>query len=183
MEEKTSKKEALRTKGKKWYDKRLILDIVKQVEEGVPREQINKKYGLGKCALNNWMQKYGSENYHLTKRRIYTSLEKSTIVAAIEQSRMTVREARVSYQVCSEKSIRDWLSKSKREKGSFSVPIQDMAKRKKTSGKTDSENAELYKTLQEAQLKIMALNTMIDVAEEQLKIDIRKKSGAKPSSE
>jgi hypothetical protein len=31
-------------------------------------------------------------------------------------------------------------------------------------------------------LKLKALNTLIDVAEEQLKIDIRKKSGARQSS-
>ena len=42
-----------------------------------------------------------------------------------------------------------------------------------------------YKLLQEAleyeQLKNRALNTLIDVAEEQLKISIRKKSGARQS--
>ncbi len=39
----------------------------------------------------------------------------------------------------------------------------------------------LEHALQEAQLKIAALNTLIDVAEEQLKINIRKKPGAKQS--
>ena len=39
----------------------------------------------------------------------------------------------------------------------------------------------LQKALKEAELKITALNTLIDVAEEQLKIDIRKKPGAKQS--
>ena len=39
----------------------------------------------------------------------------------------------------------------------------------------------LQKALEEAELKIKALNTLIDVAEEQLKIDIRKKSGARQS--
>ena len=43
------------------------------------------------------------------------------------------------------------------------------------------EKEALQKALQEAELKIKALNTLIDVAEEQLKIDIRKKSGAKQS--
>jgi hypothetical protein len=45
----------------------------------------------------------------------------------------------------------------------------------------DLKNEALLKALQEAELKIKALNTLIDVAEEQLKIDIRKKSGAKQS--
>jgi hypothetical protein len=43
------------------------------------------------------------------------------------------------------------------------------------------QTAALQKALREAELKIKALNTLIDVAEEQLKIDIRKKSGAKQS--
>ncbi len=39
----------------------------------------------------------------------------------------------------------------------------------------------LEQALQEPQLKIAALNTLIDVAEEQVKINIRKKPGAKRS--
>lgn len=38
---------------------------------------------------------------------------------------------------------------------------------------------ELQKALREAKLKNKLLNAMIDIAEEQLKIDIRKKSGTK----
>ena len=54
-----------------------------------------------------------------------------------------------------------------------------MSKKKKVD--TTSQTAALQKALQEAELKIKALNTLIDVAEEQLKIDIRKKSGARQS--
>lgn len=54
-----------------------------------------------------------------------------------------------------------------------------MAKDK--SSLKDLEKEALEKALQEAELKIKALNTLIDVAEDQLKIDIRKKSGAKQS--
>jgi short-subunit dehydrogenase involved in D-alanine esterification of teichoic acids len=54
-----------------------------------------------------------------------------------------------------------------------------MAQKKPTL--KSSETAALEKALLEAQLKIKALNTLIDVAEDQLKIDIRKKSGAKRS--
>lgn len=45
----------------------------------------------------------------------------------------------------------------------------------------DIEKQALQQALQEAELKIKALNTLIDVAEDQLRIDIRKKSGAKQS--
>ena len=55
-----------------------------------------------------------------------------------------------------------------------------MAKKNKPIGTAQTEA--LQKALEEAELKIKALNTLIDVAEEQLKIDIRKKSGTKQSS-
>src|SRR5258705_12934744 len=98
MEEKTNEKES--SGKKRWYDRRLLVEIVKQVEEGVPRHLINEKYGLGKSTLDIWMKAHGSENYHQNKRKTYSNLEKGKIVAAIEQGRMTVREACIAYQVC-----------------------------------------------------------------------------------
>jgi hypothetical protein len=46
----------------------------------------------------------------------------------------------------------------------------------------DPEREALIKALQEAQMKIRALDTLIDVAEDQFKIAIRKKAGARQSS-
>ena len=48
-------------------------------------------------------------------------------------------------------------------------------------GLPDPEKEALKKALEEAQLKICALNTLIDVAEGQFKISIRKKAGARQS--
>jgi hypothetical protein len=45
----------------------------------------------------------------------------------------------------------------------------------------DPEKEALKKALEAAQLKISALNTLIDVAEDQFKIRIRKKAGARQS--
>ncbi|MCX7547811.1 helix-turn-helix domain-containing protein [Xanthomarina sp. F1114] len=159
------------------YDKRLILKIVKEVEEGLPRKEANRKYGLGASALSTWMKKYGSEHYHQNlKRKSYSKLQKRTIVSAIEQGRMSVKEAQVAYNIKTEKTIRSWLSKFKEEKVDICIETQpQMAKQK------PSNTEALEKALQEAELKIKALNTLIDVAEDQLKIDIRKKSGAKQS--
>jgi len=49
------------------------------------------------------------------------------------------------------------------------------------SGLSDSERAALKKALEDSQVKISALNTLIDVAEDQFKIKIRKKAGARQS--
>jgi len=163
------------------YDKRLILKIVKEVEEGLPRKEANRVYGLGKSSLDSWMKRYGSEHYHQNqKRKSYTKLQKRTVVTAIEQGRMTVREAQVAYNLKTEKTVRDWLLRYKGEKVDICIEtLPEMAKQKVPLQSPGTEALE--KALQEAELKIKALNTMIDMAEEQLKIDIRKKSGAKQS--
>ena len=163
------------------YDKRLILKIVKQVEEGMPRKEANRIYGLGKSTLGDWLKNYGSLKYreHI-KRKAYTNLQKRTIVSALEQGRMSLKEAQVAYQIKHAKTIRDWLRQYKSEGVDICMAIAEpMGKKKKTD--VILQTAALQKALAEAELKIKALNTLIDVAEEQLKISIRKKSGAKQS--
>ncbi|MCX2679387.1 hypothetical protein OOZ15_05475 [Galbibacter sp. EGI 63066] len=99
------------------YDKRLILKTVKEVEEGLPRKEANRIYGLGKSSLASWMQRYGSEHYHQNlKRKSYTNLQKRTIVTGIEQGRMTIKEAQIAYGIKTEKTIRTWLLRFKKEK-------------------------------------------------------------------
>ncbi len=163
------------------YDKRLILKIVKEIEEGLPRKEAIRIYGLGKSSLDGWLKNYGSQNYqeHI-KRKKYTNLQKRTIVSAIEQGRMSIEEAYVTYKIKNQKTIRGWMQYYKSEKVELCIEKQDrMSKKKKDE--VIPQTAALQKALEEAELKIKALNTLIDVAEEQLKIDIRKKSGAKQS--
>lgn len=164
------------------YDKRLILKIVKEVEAGLPRKEANRIYGLGKASLDGWMKNYGSPEYKENMRRkSYSNLQKRTVVTAIEQGRMSIKEAQTAYGVKTEKIIRNWLAQYKKEKVEICIITESvMAKKSKPISTAQAEA--LQKALEEAELKIKALNTLIDVAEEQLKIDIRKKSGAKQSS-
>lgn len=99
------------------YDKRLISKIVKEVENGLPRKEAIRIDDLGKSSLDGWMRTYGSLEYQeQTKRKTYTNLQKSTIVTAIEQGRLTIRDAKIAYNIKSEKSIRDWIKHYKSEK-------------------------------------------------------------------
>ncbi len=171
----------LRSSREDRYYKHLILKIVKEIKEGLPRKEANRLYGLGKSTLDNWMRRYGSPEYQQNiKRRSYSNLQKRTIVTAIEQGRMSIKEAQIAYDIKAEKIIRDWLSQYKSEKVEICNEKQFQMAQKKPTLKS-SDTAALEKALLEAQLKIKALNTLIDVAEDQLKIDIRKKSGAKRS--
>ena len=163
------------------YDKHLIAKIVKEVENGLPRKEANRIYGLGKTTLDSWMRDFGSLEYQQNlKRRNYTNLQKRTIVTAIEQGRLTVKEAKIVYNIKTEKIIRNWIFRHKLEKVEIH-PIDNPPMAKDESPEKDLEKEALQKALKEAELKITALNTLIDVAEEQLKIDIRKKPGAKQS--
>lgn len=163
------------------YDKRFILKIVQEIEAGLPRKNAIRMYELKRPTLDDWMRDYGSVHYQDSiKRKSYPISLKRTIVAAIEQGHMTIAQAQVAYNIRSQKSIRNWLVL---EKSELCIPIQPaMAKNKKSSKSTaTSEVEDLRKALQEAELRIKALNTLIDVAEEQLKTDIRKKPGARQS--
>lgn len=170
-----------RSDGQSRYDKRLILKIVREVEEGLPRKEAMRIYGFGVSTLNIWLKKYGSTNYHEhIKRKTYTKLQKRTIVSAIEQKRMSVKEAQDAYKINSSSTIRSWLDQYKAENVEICIEKHESMSKKKKS-KEVLQTAALQKALEEAELKIKALNTLIDVAEEQLKIDIRKKSGARQS--
>tara|TARA_B100001245_G_C22632556_1_gene311507 strand:- start:17 stop:562 length:546 start_codon:yes stop_codon:yes gene_type:complete len=179
MENKESKNLWISRTGKN-FDKRFVRAIVKLVEEGVPRRELLKKYSLSLSTLDGWMKEYGSEGYHQSKRRSYSKLQKRTIVTAIEQGRMSLEEARVAYQIKSTDLIRDWIRDFKKEKPDLCKVNASVMATEKSDHNTEDLQA-LKKALEEAELKIRALNTMIDMAEEQLKIEIRKKSGAKQS--
>jgi len=162
------------------YDKRLILEVVRLVEEGLPRKEANKRYDLGKSTLDGWMLNYGSNAYQERKKKNHSSLEKRKIIAEVDQGRLTVKEAQKKYKIKSVRTIHTWLYKWRRENINFCPPIEpDMARKKKKSISNNASSPSLQQALEDAQLKIEALNIMIDVAEEQLKIDIRKKSGTK----
>lgn len=61
---------------------------------------------------------------------------------------------------------------------SFTLPVMTEKERQKLEA-AHKRMKELEKQLEEAQMKNIALETLIDVAEEQLKITIRKKRGPK----
>jgi hypothetical protein len=87
---------------------------------------------------------------------------------------MTKDEASLIYKV-EKKTIGAWLRKAAQEDTDLTGPKQqDM-----TLKQTNDPDQDIQRQLMEAKLKIKALETMIDIAEGQFKIAIRKKPGAK----
>ena len=161
------------------FDIRLIKEIVKSIEGGLPRNAAIARHGMSKSALSIWMNKYGSADYHADKRRIFSSSEKRSVLRALE-SGMTTREVQISFGIKNPGIIRAWYRAAYQENAELSCSINSsMAKQPVTS--QNDELKILQEALAQAELKIKALDTMIDIAEEQLKINIRKKSGARQS--
>jgi transposase len=94
----------------------------------------------------------------------------------IETKKMTVKEASESFNI-SIGVIYRWREKYSPE---MVLPLPDMtAEEKQKLELLQKQLKEAEKKLAEASMKNIALNMLIDVAEEKLKINIRKKPGAK----
>ena len=79
-------------------------------------------------------------------------------------------------------SLRGWVQvyRQKMQTGLITLPAMKATDKHDVTA-LKQRNVELAQALQEANLLILALNTMIEVAEKELNVPIRKKSGTKQS--
>jgi len=101
-------------------------------------------------------------------------------VAAYEKGGITLRELERKYGVSSS-TLHRWVKEAEAVGGIIEWERQRVRGELtlKQSQGLPREVRELRKELEEAKLYNELLNTMIDIAEDQMGIDIRKKSGAK----
>jgi len=167
-----------RTSKHQFFDKRLIRHIVDLVEQGVPRRDLIAQYGMSKGTLITWVANGG---VCAEKPKVYSLAQKRSVIRAIDGG-MSIREAQVAFGIRSRRLVSNWIKLFKEENVElYSFNFIEMGK-KTTEQHVSPEIQALKKALEESNLKVRALDTLIDVAEQQLKIDIRKKSGAKQSS-
>jgi transposase-like protein len=152
---------------------------VEEYEKGLfPVREIIQKYGITRQALYNWREQVrkNGDGPMLKKRR--PEELKLRVVKGILTKAFTIQEASDQYNV-SKDAIIKWCSK-------YSYQIADVTEntvpKKRESTSVDQDRIrQLEKALEDANLKIIGLETMINIAEQDLKIDIRKKSGTKQS--
>jgi len=165
------------------YDKAFIEAVVNAVNEGLSPKVACTRYGIAKNTLSGWMKYYGSVAYRQRRKLPVPAAIKRKILRAVEQGSMTVQEATIAYQLKSHTTIYRWKKELKQENAELAASNPALMDKKvpdnKPAGSTAAEVKALQQALQDAELKIAALNMLIDVAEEQLKINIRKKPGAK----
>ena len=161
--------------------KQTIVEIVRSVERGAKRREVTSRYGVSRSTVSGWMREYGSPSY-LARIRPLSVTDRRSLVRSVEEGRMTLLEAKTAYNLISTDVVRRYLREAEREKAELHRIATLMDKNEVRSEAISSEDVKaLKKALEEAELKIKALNTLIDVAEDQFKIPIRKKPGAKQS--
>ena len=102
------------------------------------------------------------------------------LVREIEEQRMTVADAVEQFNFNPQNGtdlIRSWRIRYAAEMV-LSLPGMSEAEKQKLAA-LQKQNKALEKQLEDARMRNIALNMLIDVAEEKLKISIRKKPGAK----
>ena len=116
----------------------------------------------------------------MEEKKQFSKAEKRWLVREIQSGRMTIGEARERLEFCSKNPrelSKNWC-KQFRSDVRLTLPVMTEKERQKVEALT-KRLKELEKQLEDTQMKNIALETMIDVAEDQLKIKIRKKSGPK----
>ena len=101
------------------------------------------------------------------------------LIAELDSGRMSVTEAREKFNLPHrfDKTYKHWQVKYSDE---IHLSLQSMSSKERADNKAlEKRIKELEKQLELAQMKNVALNTMIDIAENDYKLEIRKKSGSK----
>ena len=102
------------------------------------------------------------------------------LVSEIDSGKITIQEARQKFKLpkhFSKVYKRDWQPKYSDQ---IHLSLAAMSSKDRTENKKlEQRIKELEKQLELAQMKNVAINTMIDIAEKDYKLEIRKKSGPK----
>ena len=106
----------------------------------------------------------------------YSPAFKRKVVEEIERGKFTVGEVRRIYDIKGADTINRWLKNLGREHLLNRVIRVEMKDEKDKLKELERQKRELESALAQAHLKILSLETMIDIAEERFDIKIKKKS-------
>lgn len=150
-------------------------DLVKEVEREGSLVLICARHGISASTVQEWMNKYGSLSYHENKSKMRTLSEREKIAREVVSGHLSIEESMLKYQ-SSRHSVSKWIRQYKSVQHSLigSLPQTTvLTETESPAGATSSAELKL------AELKIRALEVMLDIASKEFKVDIRKKFGAK----
>jgi transposase len=157
------------------FSKEQKIKIVQEIESGqLTRKEAMEKYNVvGNATLNSWLRQY-CDNPEGVVRKKYEKADQRLAAYKILTGESTVDEIARVMQIGSN-TVSGWVRKYRKD-----VQQKPPSTPKKTSQEqVTSLDKDQQKELAELRLKVAGLEMMIDIAEKDLKIDIRKKSGTK----
>ncbi|HHG86372.1 MAG TPA: DUF1153 domain-containing protein [Bacteroidetes bacterium] len=132
--------------------------------------------------LGNWRKQLARSS---KKRKFLPEMEKRRIAYEVCNGGLSIESAMAEYGVLGKKTISGWIARYVTDYEIGRPMKEKKPKQPENPGDQDTtaELEALRRELEEAQLKALALETLIEVAEEELGVEIRKKLGAKLSEE
>lgn len=149
-----------------------IKAVLSELTNDVNADDLVLKYRLSSIkTLKEWQKRFRIGKEIISHVIKLSDKEKRIIVFEINAGKTTIDEVINHYKVSSA-SVKAWVKL-------YTCDTElEMPKVEKTEEeKVTDKNSQ--KLIDELKLKVLGLETMIDIAEEKFKIDIRKKSGTK----
>jgi transposase len=117
-----------------------------------------------------------------TKGDRYSETFKIHVVSEVENGKLSVAEASRKYNIAGHTTVSKWCRKyGKSTKNQTQIKGTVMAKEEHEIIRLHNEIKALKTNLEDERMKNVVLETMVDIAEKELEIPIRKKYGAKQS--
>jgi transposase len=117
-----------------------------------------------------------------TKGDRYSETFKIHVVSDVENGRLSVAEANRKYNIAGHNTVYLWCRKfGKRKNKQTDIKGKIMASEEHEIIRLHNEIKALKTNLEDERMKNVVLETMVDIAEKELEIPIRKKYGAKQS--
>src|SRR5688572_30227266 len=157
------------------FSKEQRISIVREVESGkLTRREAREKYNIaGHGTLNSWLLQYSSNPEGLIGKQ-HKKADQRLAAYKIVTGESTVDKTALAMGV-TRGTVSGWVRKYKNDVHQ-NLPAATASPQSQQLSKPDKLQ---QKALDELKLKIAGLEMMIDIAEKELNIDIRKKSGTK----
>lgn len=157
------------------FSKEQKIRIVQEIESGqVTRKEAMEKYNIvGHGTLNSWLRQYSNNPEGVVNKK-YKKADQRLAAYKIITGESTVDEIARSMEIATN-TVSGWVRKYKKD---LQHKSPSTSKEKSKEQPTEVDKAK-QKEIEELKLKVAGLEMMIDIAEKELKIDIRKKSGTK----
>ena len=152
---------------------------VESYEQGtVPLGDLLQQYGINHSTLWRWRKQVKQEKPIRQARPHHPQELRLRVVKQIITGAFTIKTASAHFGM-SISTLERWCLKYSSQLSGSTDP---MAKKRANESTPESERIrQLERALEDANLKILGLETIINIAEKDLKIDIRKKPGTKQS--